>query len=164
MKVFLKLVGVTFISLIFSLVFDMKFVKDNHFNIITVSTVLIGFLFTTLSMLLTFLNERVIQFFEKANCLENVYSNIIQGIILGICSVLLSVMNLILCDKVIINSYIVKVLYSGEIVLLILNMSTLFIVILDFKNLIDSIRIDKQKDKNQQEANRDMNAKFGKHK
>jgi len=163
MKSFLKILsGVIVISIIFSLLFNMGFVKDNHFNIITISTVMIGFLFTTLSILLAFLNENVIQYLENANCLENIYKNIINGIIIGICSVFISLMNLILCGKIITNLSIIKFLYSMEIALLFVNIFILFIAVLDCKNLIDSIRADRKKKAEKENANNDMSLKFNK--
>jgi len=54
----IKMVFIVIMTLIISQFIDVSVVKNNHFNMITVNAVFIGFLFTSLSILLGFLNER----------------------------------------------------------------------------------------------------------
>lgn len=160
MKLLKKIITYILISIVFSIIFKVDFVKQNHFNLITVTTVLVGFLFTSLSILLTFLNEKVIQFLDKADSLDNIYKNIIEGIQLGISSVLVSLLNLILFDNIKLNFRIRQGIYSLELVLLIGTILCLFIAVIDTKNLIDCIRIDRKKQNDKKEANKIMEKKY----
>ena len=78
----IKMVFIVIMTLIISQFIDVSVVKNNHFNMITVNAVFIGFLFTSLSILLGFLNEKVVRFFEKAGALKVVYSSIEKGLYL----------------------------------------------------------------------------------
>ena len=67
-----KLIITIIITFIATQKLSLYFVKTSHFNIITINTVFIEFLFTSLYILLGFLNERIIQFFQEAGVMKNV--------------------------------------------------------------------------------------------
>ena len=136
---------------------NVLFVQDNHFNLITVNSVIIGFLFTTLSILLGFLNEKIIMLFEKAGSLKEVYENIEYGIIYSLLSSIISFINLIFIEEYVKNQNILNIMYSIELALMIFSLMKLLYTIKDLKVLIDSIRIDKKKDEERKKADEKVN-------
>ena len=125
-----RVIGIIIMSVFTSLIADVGFVKDNHFNLITVNSVLIGFLFTTFSILLGFLDEKIIQIFEEAGALKKVYSNLILGIKYSLVSIVISMLNMTLFEKYISNKVLINIIYSLELMFLISALLILFLVIL----------------------------------
>ncbi|OOL98995.1 hypothetical protein CLACE_04910 [Clostridium acetobutylicum] len=141
---------------IMSILLKIDFVKSNHFNLITVNSVFIGFLFTSLSILMGFLNESIVQLFEEANALKKVYDNIQKGILFSLGSICISIVNLTIIEKYVSNTTVIKSFYSLELSLLLITLYFLFITIQDLKVIVDSIRIEKLKIKKNNEANKEL--------
>jgi len=137
----IKMVFIVIMTLIISQFIDVSVVKNNHFNMITVNAVFIGFLFTSLSILLGFLNEKVVRFFEKAWALKVVYASIEKGIVCSLLSVILSFINLVITEKYILNDKVINSLYGFEITFLIITTYYLFKTLYNLKVIVDSIKI-----------------------
>ncbi|RXI38742.1 hypothetical protein DP129_11020 [Clostridium tetani] len=156
MKSIRKIIILIIIPIAMSFFLKLDFVEDNHFNLITVNAVFIGFLFTSLSIMLGFLNESIIQFFEKAGVLKKVYNNIEKGIFYSIISVVLSLINLTISEKYISDQTIINLLYSTELFFLIATIYCLLYTIKDLKIVVDSIRISKVKKAEKEKADSEL--------
>lgn len=159
-----RVIGIIIMSVFTSLIADVGFVKDNHFNLITVNSVLIGFLFTTFSILLGFLDEKIIQIFEEAGALKKVYSNLILGIKYSLVSIVISMLNMTLFEKYISNKVLINIIYSLELMFLISALLILFLVIKYLKIIIDSINFNKRKVKEENKADKELEAIINKEK
>lgn len=134
---------------------SLYFVKTSHFNIITINTVFIGFLFTSLYILLGLLNERIIQFFQEAGAMKNVYKNIESGIGSSFISIIFSLINLIVVDTIKDSDIIVNFMYGLELLFLII---TIYYFIKNLKNLkviINSINIGREHRKDMENADKE---------
>ncbi len=94
-----KVVLILIVSIVISLISNVNFVRSNHFNLITVNSVLIGFLFTSFSILLTLLSEEIIQIFEGAGALKKVYLNLTNGIKYSLMSISISLLNMTILEE-----------------------------------------------------------------
>ena len=160
MKTKIKVLIIGIITIIISFILKLDFIKDSHFDLITVNSVLIGFLFTSLSILLGFLNEKIIQFFEKAGALRKVYQNIEDGICFSLLSIAVSIINLTIVEKYVLNKIVINFLYALEINFLIITLILLFITINNLKIIIESIKFNKFKSDKQKNAEEEFNELF----
>lgn len=151
MKYIKRVIIVLSVSFGVSLICDVSFIKNNHFNLITANSVLIGFLFTSLSIMLSFLNEKVVQLFEKAGALKIVYKSISIGIEYSIYSIIISLLNMILLEKYINNNYVLNLIYSLEFMLLIFTMYYLLITIKEVKVIVESIKFNNVRTKEKEQ-------------
>ena len=155
MKKVCKLIITIIITFFVTQKLSLDFVKTSHFNIITVNTVFIGFLFTSLYILLGFLNERIIQFFQEAGAMKNVYKNIESGIGSSLISIIFSLINLIVVDTIKNFDIIVNFMYGLELLFLII---TIYYFIKNLKNLkviINSINIEREHIKDMENADKE---------
>lgn len=153
-----KLIMVFIVTIIGSQFLGVNFVKDNHFNIITINSVLIGFLFTSLSILLGFLDKRIIKYFQQAGALKDVYSNIEKGIVYSFISIAISLINLIVVEEIIVNKFVIKSMYGFEIIFLLLTLISLLKTLKNIKILIDSIKIDNIKEVKEENLNKEASS------
>ena len=155
MKKVCKLIITIIITFFVTQKLSLDFVKTSHFNIIIVNTVFIGFLFTSLYILLGFLNERIIQFFQEAGAMKNVYKNIESGIGSSLISIIFSLINLIVVDTIKNFDIIVNFMYGLELLFLII---TIYYFIKNLKNLkviINSINIEREHIKDMENADKE---------
>lgn len=152
--------GITLIllTIVIYLFLDVTFMSRNIFNMITVNTVLIGFLFTILTILMSFIDEDVILTYEKTNELKKVYNNITIGIVLGVLSIAISIT--VLCiwgepsetDITELN----KLINSSIVGMFIIIMKSILVAILDMNSIITDIRRRKIINWEKEKANREM--------
>lgn len=155
-----KVVLILIVSIVISLISNVNFVRSNHFNLITVNSVLIGFLFTSFSILLTLLSEEIIQIFEGAGALKKVYLNLTNGIKYSLMSISISLLNMTILEEYISKKNIIDIAYSLELLLLIVTIYYLFCVIKDIKDMVDSIREARIKIRKEKKANDDLQIKM----
>lgn len=155
-----KVVLILIVSIVISLISNVNFVRSNHFNLITVNSVLIGFLFTSFSILLTLLSEEIIQIFEGAGALKKVYLNLTNGIKYSLMSISISLLNMTILEEYISKKNIIDIAYSLELLLLMVTIYYLFCVIKDIKDMVDSIREARIKIRKEKKANDDLQIKM----
>lgn len=160
---FVKAIILFVITVALSQVAEISFIKQNHFNLITVNSVFIGFLFTSLSILLGFLNEKIVQFFEKAGALKNVYRSIENGILFSLFSIIISFINLMFSEKFLNQKMVLNSLYGFEVTFIILALYFLFRTLYYLKIIINSIQIDKKKKTEIEKANEELKNAIKKH-
>lgn len=153
---YIKIILICLITIIISQFIDVSVVKNNHFNMITVNAVFIGFLFTSLSILLGFLSEKVVRFFEESGSMKKVYYNLEMGILYSISSVILSIINLTIVESYCSNSIIIKSFYGLEIMFLVITVYLLLKTLFNLKIIIDSIKINKQRYEEEKRANEEL--------
>ena len=134
---------------------SLDFVKTSHFNIITVNTVFTVFLFTSLYILLGFLNERIIQFFQEAGAMKNVYKNIERGIGSSLISIIFSLINLIVVDTIKGSDIIVNFMYGLELLFLIITVYYSLKNLINLKVIINSINIEREHIKDMENADKE---------
>ncbi|UFH63849.1 hypothetical protein KQH81_10825 [Clostridium cadaveris] len=160
MKKIKRIFLILIISGIVSLICNVDFVKDNHFNLITINAVLIGFLFTSLSIMLGFLKEEIIQLFEKAGALKKVYESIEYGIEYGVYSIIVSLFNMLMIEKYLHQGYLLNYLYSIEIVLLLVSIYRFLITLSNIKIVVESIRFDNLNKKEKKKVDEEIEDVF----
>lgn len=141
---------------------NINFIKKSHFDLITVNSIFSGFLFTSLSILLGFNNEGIIEFLEEGDYLNSIYGNITKGLVFSIVSIVISILNLTIFES---YSYFVnalKYLYSAEMIFLIITIVKFIHAIIDLSFLISNIRTYKKKKIKENKANRGLDKKFNK--
>lgn len=163
MKKIGKFILIMIINEFMSVILKVDFVKNNHFNLITVNSVFVGFLFTSLSILMGFLNEDIVQLFEEANALKKVYDNIQKGILFSLGSICVSIINLTITERYIKNATITRSLYTLEILLILISLYFLFVTIQNLKIIVDSIKFEKLKAKKNNIANKELADLLEKH-
>lgn len=134
---------------------SLYFVKTSHFNIITVNTVFTVFLFTSLYILLGFLNERILQFFQEAGVMKNVYKNIESGIGSSLISIIFSLINLIVVDTIKDLDIIVNFMYGLELLFLIITIYYSLKNLINLKVIINSINIEREHKKDMENADKE---------
>lgn len=68
---------------------DFNIIAENQFNIMTINTVFAGFLFTSLGIIAGFSDNASIRKFERIKTMDNIYNNILKGIIFSILSIVI---------------------------------------------------------------------------
>lgn len=106
-----------------------------HFNILTISSVIVGFLFTGLSILIGVAEKEIIKKFNDANMMSSIYSTIILGIIVMSFSILISLLNIIFKITKFIDYIIIAELYT-----LVLGFIYFLLSIYDLKFIVKNIR------------------------
>lgn len=130
-----------------------KEMMDYQFNFFTTITVLAGFSFTALGILLSLNSEYVISKLKNTLIVSSLYLNLLKSICFLICS---SIISLTFIWNIFLNSKIRKVLYSVECFLVILGiiyfLIAIFIMAKIIKKMFPKNKI--QRDKNKKEFNR----------
>lgn len=133
---------------------DLRVIYQSQFNLITINTVIIGFLFTSLSLLLGFFKEDLIDYLEDMNYMEKVYKIISYGIGLACVTITLCFFNLLYIttepEIASFNNY----LLAAEVT----SVSMVFInflrALVNVKIIINSIRKTKKKKRDEEKANK----------
>jgi Fe2+ transport system protein B len=84
--------------------FSILTAKDSsgvHFNLITVNSVLAGFMFTALSLIIGLSNTETVMRLEKAHFMHAIYNNIVLGIIFSIVSIIISLIMIFIMPSII---------------------------------------------------------------
>lgn len=135
MKIWNKLIKWGYLLVLIFLIFityigglDLKIIAENQFNIITVNTVFAGFLFTSLGIIAGFSNNASIRKFERIKTMDNIYNNILSGIIFSILSIVIGLIIVLFNFNFIIkNLFIYNILksigYISELFFLIMTIT-----------------------------------------
>ncbi|MFQ9247391.1 MAG: hypothetical protein ACLR3R_08535 [Clostridium paraputrificum] len=141
---------------------DVSFILENEFNLITVNTVLVGFLFTIYTILIPLLDEESMEVYEKTKEIEKVFKNITLGIVYGILSVLFTIAGLAIFGNTIesnMNKYY-RILLTIDLSFFILIMKSTLLAIIDISSIVGYIRRNKNKKIAQKRANEEINRRF----
>lgn len=96
MKINIKLIILYLLILLFLVILtfknslDFSLIGSNQFNLITVSTVFAGFLFTSLGIVAGLYSNSTLKKFERISTMDRIHGNIILGIIFSLISVIFS--------------------------------------------------------------------------
>ncbi|SCL85262.1 hypothetical protein [Sporanaerobacter sp. PP17-6a] len=113
--------------------------NDIHFNIITICSIIGGFLFTGLSILISVSDKKIIKDYMKTDIIESIYSNVFAGILFNILSIFCSV--LLILNISIRQDQDFKIwLVHAEILFLILGLWSFVLSVIDLKFIVDSIK------------------------
>ncbi|CAM2077752.1 MAG: hypothetical protein NSGCLCUN01_01940 [uncultured Clostridium sp.] len=96
MMIWKRLINWAYILVLIFLIFiayiggiDFNIIAENQFNIMTINTVFAGFLFTSLGIIAGFSDNTSIRKFERIKTMDNIYNNILKGIIFSILSIVI---------------------------------------------------------------------------
>lgn len=120
MKNWSKLIRLAYLFIFILLVYisykgglDFDIIAENQFNIITVNTVFAGFLFTSLGIVAGFSDNVSIRKFERIDTMDNIYNNILKGIIFSIISIVIGLIIVVInFENIINNIFIYNILKS----------------------------------------------------
>lgn len=129
--------------------------EDTHYNLITINSVIAGFMFTSLSLILSVANSDTIRRLERTIHMDFIYNNITGGILNSIISIVTSLVSIFIvpnCIQLITNTSMPT--YIKESVMYLCNVAIPFTVlytlvvaigcflmsVLDVKFIIKSIR------------------------
>lgn len=120
MKNWSKLIKLVYLIIFISLAIisykggiDFDIIAENQFNIITVNTVFAGFLFTSLGIVAGFSDNASIRKFERIDTMDNIYNNILKGIIFSIVSIVIGLIIVVINFEYIIKDvFIYNILKS----------------------------------------------------
>ncbi|EKS4344867.1 hypothetical protein QB607_002863 [Clostridium botulinum] len=155
-------VTITFLISILSIFLNVSIIKEHHFDLITVNSIFSGFLFTSLTILLGFNDEEIIELLEKGDYLDSIYKNITQGLTFSIISIIISILNLAIFESYNHFLKVLKYLYSAEMFFLIVTVVKFIFAIIDLSFLINSIRDYRKKKIKENAANKQLDKKFNK--
>lgn len=113
--------------------------NDVHFNILTVCSIIGGFLFTGLSILIGVSDKKIIREYMKTDIINSIYSNILSGIFFNIVSIILAIL-IILNVNVTYMPNLKSWLSHFEVLSLLLGLWCFVMSIVDLKFIIDSIK------------------------
>jgi hypothetical protein len=152
---------IIFSVLIYNLT-NVNFLLENEFNLITINTVLVGFLFTIYTILIPLLDEEIMEAYEKTKEIERVFDNITLGIVYGILSVLFTIMGLAIFGIVTENKMtnIYKLWLTIDLSSFILVMKSMLLSILDMSSIVGSIRDFNKLKRKKCQANDEMKNRF----
>lgn len=141
--------------------FDLSFMTTHNFDMITLNTVLVGFLFTIYTLLISLLDEKAVKTYEETNELGKIYNKIVLGILLGVLTCLLSI--LILClygEPTEELKTLNKFLYALDISSFLIVLWSIVGAIIDMASIVGAVRDNKINKINQEKANADMKNRF----
>lgn len=118
------------VALALNKMLDIDFITSNHFNIITISTVFAGFMFTSLGIIIGFNSNQAIRKFERISTMDKIYKNIIIGIIFSIISVCISLVLVIVKVDVLPETNSIKSVIG--VVAIVLELYFLILTIVQF--------------------------------
>lgn len=117
-----------------SLILEAPDVSTIHFNILTINSIIAGFMFTGLSIILSFSDKEFVKRMERSDFMSVIYLFIILGLFLSFTSVTCSLL-------MILNfNFFVKWIVYIEVLTLVLSFFCLLISVLNILYIIKQIR------------------------
>lgn len=109
--------------------------KSVHFDLLTVNSIIAGFMFSGLSLILGMSTSKTVEELERAKHMDKIYTNIIVGITFNVISIIISLLVLLQ-----IFPKIVVFLVSAEIIFLVIGILCFGLSVLDLRFLIHNVR------------------------
>lgn len=158
-SIFLWIIVLT-IAIFYS--FDLTFMTTHNFDMITLNTILVGFLFTIYTLLVSLINEEAVKTYYETDELPKIFKNIVVGIVLGILTCLLSMVILCIYGEPKSLSVFNKILYSVDIAMFVIVLSSMIMAILNMASIVNAVRTHKFNEIKKQKANKEMKDLFNK--
>lgn len=133
---------------------NLSFVANSHFNIITINTVIIGFLFTSLSILLGQLDKKIVSYLEEFQYMEKVFGYIKQGMLLACITISVCFFNWIFIKNIDILSIYKNYFFALEIVLVIVVFTRFILALFNVNIIVDAVRKEIKRTKCEDEENK----------
>lgn len=144
---------------------NIEFMNNKMFNLLTVDTVLVGFLFTTLSMLLSKTEEETLEAYIVNDEFKDIYNNIITGIACGLLSILSTILGCWIFGDIDNGNitWSIKCWYSLDVALFIRILLAMVISIIKIYNILSDIFEKKKIKLLSDKANKSMDKIFNTH-
>lgn len=110
--------------------------KGIHFNLLTVSSIIGGFMFSGLGLLVGVSGNKLMKELDRAQLMDSIYNNVIAGILFSVISIIFA---LIMIFNIFIMDIAKKYIVSVEIIALALGIVCFFLSVIDLKFIIASI-------------------------
>ena len=142
--------------------FNVSFLLGNEFNLITINTVLVGFLFTIYTILIPLLDEEALKSYSITGEVDSLFNNITIGIQCGILSVIFTITGLLIfkTEKDIALSKIHVLWLIIEIAFFLLIFISTLLSIINITIIVEDVRKNKLKKINKQNNNIEMKNRF----
>ncbi|GEQ15568.1 MULTISPECIES: hypothetical protein [Clostridium] len=141
---------------------NLEIIYRSQFNVITINTVIIGFLFTSLSLLLGFFKEDLLEYLEDMDCMEKIYKKISHGIGLACVTIAICFFNLLYIynkpEIASVNNYFLAI----EVTLVIFVFVNFLLALINVEIVIKSIRKERKRKRDEERANKKINGKLSK--
>lgn len=144
--------------------FNVSFLLGNEFNLITINTVLVGFLFTIYTILIPLLDEDALESYSITGEIDSVFNNITIGIQSGILSVIFTIIGLSIfkVGKDMALSKIHEIWLIIEISFFLLVIIATLLSIINITIIVEDVRKNKFKKINTKKHNDEMENRFKK--
>lgn len=139
---------------------NLEVIYRSQFNVITINTVIIGFLFTSLSLLLGFFKEDLLDYLEDMDCMSKIYEKISYGIGMACITISVCFFNLLFITESPQISSIKNCFLAVEVTLVIIVFINFLLALINVRIVINSIRLGKKKKREEEIANRKIRDKF----
>ena len=141
---------------------NISFLLGNEFNLITINTVLVGFLFTIYTILIPLLDEETLKSYKVTGEINSVFDNITIGITAGILSVIFTIVGLAIF-KTGEGTPIAKlhqIWLTIEISFFLIVMVSTLISVINVSTIVEDIRRDKDKKSSCKKVDEEMEKRF----
>lgn len=139
---------------------NLEVIYRSQFNVITINTVIIGFLFTSLSLLLGFFKEDLLEYLEDMECMEKIYKKISYGIGLACATIAICFFNLLFIYSEPSIASFNNYLLATEVTSVIFVFVNFLLALINVKVVINSIRKERKRKRNEERANKKINCKL----
>lgn len=141
---------------------NIEFLVGNEFNLITINTVLVGFLFTIYTILIPLLDEEALKSYTKTGEINSVFKNINRGIVSGTLSVIFTIIGLSVfkVDKDLPILKIHKIWLGIEIMFFLVVMFSTLLSIINISTIVEDVRRSKEKLIQKADVDEEMKKRF----
>lgn len=143
---------------------NVSFLVGNEFDLITINTVLVGFLFTIYTILIPLLDEDALESYAITGEIDSVFKNITIGIQSGILSVMFTVVGLAIfkVEKDIPLTKLHEIWLTIEISFFLLVIIATLLSIINITSIVEDVRKNKFKKIITKKRNDEMENRFKK--
>ena len=143
---------------------SVSFLIGNEFNLITINTVLVGFLFTVYTILIPLLDEEALKAYTITGEINSIFNNINVGITSGIFSVIFTIVGLAIFNVEEGNAIckLHQIWLSIEISFFLIVMITTLFSIINISSIVEAVRKNKVNKSISNKTNEEMEKRFKK--
>lgn len=141
---------------------NIEFLIGNEFNLITINTVLVGFLFTIYTILIPLLSEEALKSYTKTGEINSVFKHITRGIVSGTLSVIFTIIGLAMfkVEKDITILKVHKIWLGIEIMFFLVVIFSTLLSIINISTIVEDVRCNKENLSKKQDVDEEMKRRF----
>jgi len=145
---------------------NIEFLIGNEFNLITINTVLVGFLFTIYTILIPLSSEEALKAYTKTGEIDSVFKYITRGIVSGTLSVIFTIIGLgvFKVEKDIPILKMHKIWLGIEIMFFLVVIFSTLLSIINISTIVEDVRRNKENYIKKEDMNDEMKKRFKRNK